>query len=60
MAMERKFCGLFGDVLKNCEKLSYEVQFAYFWQAVEFANNQITKYRQILDVYAPYLNYLGL
>ena len=60
MAMKQKFCRLFGDVFKNREKLSYEAQFAFFWQAVEFANYQITRYRQILDVYAPYVNYLGL
>ena len=29
MAMERKFCGLFGDILKNCDKLSYEADISF-------------------------------
>ena len=37
-AKERKFCGLFGDIFKNCEKMSYEAQFAFVWHVVEFAN----------------------
>ena len=41
-AKERKFCGLFGDIFKNCEKMSYEAQFAFVWQVVEFVNKQIT------------------
>ena len=32
-AMERKFCGLLGDVFKNCEKCSYEAKLAFFWIA---------------------------
>ena len=38
MVMEWKLYGLFGDIFKNCEKLSYEAQFAFVWQVVEFAN----------------------
>ena len=40
--IEREFCGLFGDIFKNCEKLSYGAQFAFVWQVVEFVNKQIT------------------
>ena len=38
MAMERKFCGLLGDVFKNCEKFSYKAKLAFFWQEAEMAN----------------------
>ena len=43
-AIEREFCGLFVDIFENCEKLSYEAQFAFAWQEVEFANKQITRF----------------
>ena len=36
-AMEREFCRLFGDIFKNCEKLSYGAEFAFFWQVADFA-----------------------
>ena len=36
--MERKFCGLFGDIFKNYEKCSYEAVFAFFWQVAEMTN----------------------
>ena len=35
--MERKFCGLFGNIFKNCEKYFYEALFAFFWQEAESA-----------------------
>ena len=41
---ERKFCWLLGDIFKNCEKLSYGAEFAFFWQVAELANNPITRY----------------
>ena len=37
-AMERKFCGLSGDIFKNCENFSYEAKLAFFWQVAEMAN----------------------
>ena len=37
VAMERGFCGLFGDIFKNCEKCSYEALFSFFWQVAESA-----------------------
>ena len=33
-AMERKFCGLLGDVFKNCEKFFNEAKLAFFWITV--------------------------
>ena len=36
--MERKFCGLSGDVFRNCEKFSCEAKLAFFWQVAEMAN----------------------
>ena len=39
--MERKFCGLFGNIFKNWEKWSYEAIFAFFWQVAEMANKPI-------------------
>ena len=30
--MEWKFCGLFRNNFKKCEKCSYEAVFAFFWQ----------------------------
>ena len=36
-AMEREFCGLFGDISKNYEKYSYEALFSFFWQVAESA-----------------------
>ena len=30
--MEREFSWLFEDILKNFKKLSYEAEFAFFWQ----------------------------
>ena len=44
MSYERKFCWLLGDIFKNCEKLSYGAEFAFFWQVAELANNPITRY----------------
>ena len=35
--MKQKFCGLFGDIFRNCEKCSYEALFAFFWQVAELA-----------------------
>ena len=40
-AMERRFCGLSGDVSKNCEKLSYEAKLAFFRRMAELAKNLI-------------------
>ena len=37
-AIERKFCGLFEDDIENCQKLSYIVQFAIFWQVTGSVN----------------------
>ena len=37
MSYERKFCRLLGDIFKNCEKLSYVAEFAFFWQVAELA-----------------------
>ena len=39
--MKRKFCGLFGDIFKNCEKCSYQAVFAFFWPVAEIANKPI-------------------
>ena len=39
--MERKFCGLFGNIFKNCEKYFYEAVFAFFCQVAEMANKPI-------------------
>ena len=39
--MERKFCGLFGNIFKNCEKYFYEAVFAFFCQVTEMANKPI-------------------
>ena len=36
MAMEWKFYGLFGDIFKNCEKLSYEAWIAIFLWLAEY------------------------
>ena len=33
--MERKFCWLFGDIFKSCERFFYAEQFTFFWQAAE-------------------------
>ena len=30
--MELEFSWLFEDIFKNCKKLSYEAEFAFFWQ----------------------------
>ena len=35
--MKRKFCGLLGEIFKNCEKCSYEAVFTFFWQEAESA-----------------------
>ena len=40
-AMERKFCGRLGDVFKNCEKFSYEAEFAFFQRVAESAKKLI-------------------
>ena len=34
-AMERQFCGVFGDIFENYEKLSYEAEFTFFWLVIE-------------------------
>ena len=36
-SLKRKFCGLFGKNFENYENLSYEAEFAFFWQAAELA-----------------------
>ena len=41
---ERKFCWILGDIFKNCEKLSYGAEFAFFWKVAELANKPITRY----------------
>ena len=41
-AMERKFCGLFGDIFKNWEKCSYEALLAFLWQEAELAHADLT------------------
>ena len=38
MALERKFCGFYRNIFKNCEKCSYEAVFAFFWQVAEMTN----------------------
>ena len=38
-----KFCRIFGNIFKNCEKCSYEEIFALFWQVAEMANKPIYK-----------------
>ena len=40
-AMERKFCRLLGNVFKNCEKFSYEAEFAFFQRVAESAKKLI-------------------
>ena len=44
MAMERQFCGVFGDIFENCKKLSYEAEFTFFWLVVELENEPITRH----------------
>ena len=40
-ALEREFCRLFWDFLKNGEKCSYEVVLAFIWQVAEMAKKPI-------------------
>ena len=37
-AMEREYSWLFDDTFENCENLSYEAEFSFFWQVAELAN----------------------
>ena len=37
MAIKRQFYGVFGDIFENWKKLSYEAEFAFFWQVSESA-----------------------
>ena len=43
-AMEREFYGLFGDIFKNCKKIYYEAEFAFFWQVAELTKKPIARY----------------
>ena len=40
-AMEREFSWLFDDTFENCENLSYETEFSFFWQVAELTNKLI-------------------
>ena len=36
--LKRKFCGLYGDIFKNCEKCFYDSILSFSWQVAEMAN----------------------
>ena len=39
--MEREYSWLFDNTFENCENLSYEAEFSFFWQVAELANKLI-------------------